>query len=361
MKSYFKNKKVIITGHTGFKGSWLTAWLLLLGARVIGISEKKLNNPSHFQLLRLKKNIINYYLDIRDFDKLIKVFKKHQPDFVFHLAAQALVKTSYDLPKKTFETNMLGTLNVLESLKKVKKKCTTIIITSDKVYKNKETKKGYKETDELGGIDPYSASKAGAELIIQSYLKSFFFKYRNLSIGIARAGNVIGGGDWSLDRLIPDYVKSYSNNKLFLLRNPKSTRPWQHVLEALWGYLLFSIKLSKNRNLNGQVFNFGPNKINKNNSRSVIELMKIYWKKIPMRIQTERKKIFHESNLLNLNSDKAKKTLNWSCILSFKETVEFVANWYKEFYNKKNSRIITFYQIKKYMAYLKKKKKINSI
>lgn len=361
MKSHFKNKTVLITGHTGFKGSWLTAWLTFLGAKVVGISDKKLENPSHFQLLKLKKNIINYFLDIRDFDKVSKIFNKHQPDFVFHLAAQALVKTSYALPKKTFETNMLGTLNILESLKKVERKCTAIIITSDKVYKNKETNKGYKEKDELGGIDPYSASKAGAELIIQSYYKSFFFNHRNLSLGIARAGNVIGGGDWSSDRLIPDYVKSYLNNQLFLLRSPKSTRPWQHVLEALWGYLLFSIKLSKDKRLNGEVFNFGPNKKNKKNVSSVIELMKIYWKKIPIKVQKERKKIFYESNLLNLNSDKAKEELDWSCILSFKETVEFVANWYKEFYDKKNSKIITFYQIRKYMDYLKKKKKINII
>ena len=258
MKKFFKNKTVIVTGHTGFKGSWLTLILIHLGAKVIGISNNIPTKPSFFQSLKLNKKIKDLRADIRDLTKVKKILKKYQPDYIFHLAAQSLVKRSFREPSNTFTTNIVGTLNILESLRSLKKKCVSVIITSDKSYKNFEIQRGYIEDDILGGEDPYSASKGSAELVIQSYCKSFFNKDKK-RIGVARAGNVIGGGDWSKDRLVPDCVKSWSKNKKAILRNPSSTRPWQHVLEAVFGYLTLSIKLKKNIKLHGEAFNFGPN------------------------------------------------------------------------------------------------------
>ena len=215
----FRNKKVLVTGHTGFKGSWLTSWLVLLGAKVAGLSINVPTNPSHFEVAKLKKKINHKRIDVRNLKLLKTVFKKYQPDYVFHLAAQSLVKKSYLNPVYTWETNTIGTLNILESLREIKKKCIVVLITSDKSYKNLEIKRGYKENDILGGKDPYSASKAAAELTIQSYISSFFpIKKTKVLISIARAGNVIGGGDWSENRLIPDCVKSWSKN-----RNAKRT------------------------------------------------------------------------------------------------------------------------------------------
>ena len=284
-KNFFKNKKIIITGHTGFKGAWLTLWLKLLGAKIIGISENIPTKPSLFEKLKLNKEIKDIRLDIADLDSLKKIFNKYQPDFVFHLAAQSLVKKSYENPIKTFSSNTVGTLNIMESLKQVKKKCISVIITSDKSYKNLEIKRGYHEDDVLGGKDPYSASKGAAEIIIQSFIHSYFkTKNNNKFIAVARAGNVVGGGDWSSDRLIPDCIKAWSKNKTVFIRNPNSTRPWQHVLEALRGYIYLSIKLDENKKLHGEVFNFGPkNSQNKNVLELVFEMRKT-WKKISWKI-----------------------------------------------------------------------------
>ena len=214
MKNIFRNKKIIITGHTGFKGSWLTAWINLLGGKILGISNGIVSNPSHYKLLNLETKIINKNIDIRNLNKLKKIIKQYQPDFVFHLAAQALVKEAFKNPLKTWSTNTFGTINVLESLRQLKKKCSVVIITSDKCYENLEIKRGYHENDKLGGMDPYSASKASADIAIKSFVNSFFsHKNNKVYIATARAGNVIGGGDWSSDRLIPDCVKSWSKKK----------------------------------------------------------------------------------------------------------------------------------------------------
>jgi len=355
-QSTFKNKKIIITGHTGFKGSWLSLWLKILGAKVIGLSLDAPSNPSHFNAIKLKSKIIHKKIDIRNLKHLKKTFTKYQPDFVFHLAAQSLVKKSYSQPLYTWETNTIGTLNILESLKNLKKKCVAILITSDKSYKNLELKRGYVEDDILGGKDPYSASKASAEIGIQSYINSYFpLKKTKVFIAIARAGNVIGGGDWSEDRLIPDCIKSWSKNKKVLIRNPKSTRPWQHVLEAIAGYLLLSQKLIKNKKIHGEAFNFGPNNSKNYNVISLVEIMKIYWKKISWKIIKKKKsKDFHESSLLKINSNKAKKILKWKCILSFNETVNMISEWYMNYYyKKKNNYEVSLEQIKKYEKLLK--------
>ena len=353
----FKNKKVIITGHTGFKGSWLSLWLVSLGAKVVGLSIDFPSTPSFFKAIKLQKKLVHKKVDIRNLRLLKKVFKKIKPDFVFHLAAQSLVKRSYNRPIYTWTTNTMGTLNVLESLKQVNKKCIAILITSDKSYKNLEIKRGYKEDDILGGMDPYSASKASADLAIQSYISSFFFnKKTKVKIGIARAGNVIGGGDWSEDRLIPDCVKSWSKNKKVSIRSPKSTRPWQHVLEALSGYIFFALKLEKNPKLNGEAFNFGPNNLENNNVLKLVKMMKKFWNKVSWKIEKNRKKIFFESSLLKLNSDKARKKLKWKSVLSFQETIMMVSEWYKMYYLKpKNSFNFSLEQIKRYEKILKKR------
>ena len=362
MKTYrdiFKNKKIIVTGHTGFKGSWLTAWLLLLGAKVVGVSHNVPTKPSHFETLRIKNKIEHIKADVRNLKKLKKIFHSKKPDYVFHLAAQALVKNSYKNPIETIETNTIGTLNILESLRVIKKKeCIAIIITSDKVYKNFEIKRGYLENDPLGGKDPYSSSKASAELIIESYIESFFPKTKtNIFISVARAGNVIGGGDWSKDRLIPDCVKSWSKKKIVTLRNPQSTRPWQHVLEAVHGYLLLATNLKNSKKFHGESFNFGPDNNSSYNVLKVVKTMKIYWGQISWKIRKDKKKSFFESNLLKLNSNKAKKYLGWSCKMSFSQTIKMVAEWYKNFYDfKKEKSKITYNQIEQYEKFLKIKK-----
>ena len=348
-KKTFKNKKVLITGHTGFKGAWLTLWLLHCGAKIMGISKDIPTQPSLFNTLNLKKKIIDKKIDLKNIKILEREIKKFQPDFIFHLAAQSLVKKSLKDPYLTWISNSLGTINILEVLRniKIKKKIIAIMITSDKSYKNIEIKRGYVESDRLGGIDPYSASKASAELALQSYINTFFKnKKKNIVFGIARAGNVIGGGDWAEDRLIPDCMKSWSRKEIAKIRNPKSTRPWQHVIEAICGYLTFAQKLKINSKLNGVVFNFGPD--NKNNF-SVINLIKELEKnnlKLKWKIVEEKNNI--ESNLLKINSNKAKNLLRWKCILSFKETINYLAEWYKEYYNKKNMYLFTINQIYKY-------------
>ena len=334
LSNYFKNKKVLITGHTGFKGSWLTFWLSELGAKILGISNNFRTDPSLFNILQLKKKITHKELNINNYKKFKKEILKFKPDYIFHLAAQSIVKESYSNPKATFETNTFGTLNLLESLKFLKKKCNVVIITSDKSYKNLEIKRGYRENDTLGGDDPYSASKAAAELVINSYTVNYFKNNSRISLVVARAGNVIGGGDWSSNRLIPDCVKSWSKNKKAILRSPDSTRPWQHVLEVIFGYILLSISL-KRKKIRNQVFNLGPKT---NQIKSVIQLVNEFkkcWNNISWVIK--KRKNFFEHKLLKLNSEKIKKNINWECILTFKETIQLTADWYKDFYFKKNN------------------------
>jgi len=349
MKLNFKNKKILITGHTGFKGSWLTSWLKYLGANIMGISIDLPSSPSHFQACENKKNIKNVMLDIRNLQKLKKKILNYKPDYIFHLAAQSLVSKSYIDPVKTWNTNLIGTLNVLESLRHLKKKCNVIIITSDKCYYNKELKRGYGEEDQLGGKDPYSASKAAAEILIKAHIKSFFSKNGKIRIATARAGNVIGGGDWSQDRLIPDCIKSWSRKKSVTLRKPNSTRPWQHVLEALNGYLVLASYLNINKNLHGESFNFGPTTKKNYTVKQVIVEMSKTWKNIRWSIKKNNGKFFYESSLLKLNCIKAKKKLKWQSLLKFNEMIELVANWYKFFYSRKHKMSkVTIEQIKKF-------------
>ena len=348
----FKGAKVLITGHTGFKGSWLTIWLKNLGAEIFGLSNNyTITDPSHFIISGIKDKIKNFNSDIRDFEVTSNIIKKVKPDFIFHLAAQPLVKKSYKSPLETWHTNTIGTLNILESLRLIEHKCITIFITSDKCYENFEWEFGYRENDKLGGIDPYSSSKAAAEIAISSYFRSYFLNQNKIRIGIARAGNVIGGGDWAKDRIVPDCISSWAKKEEVYLRNPISTRPWQHVLEPISGYLSLAMKLSTSNKLNGEAFNFGPPP---NQIQSVYDLVKEmskYWEKVNWKIKDDNISNFHEAGLLKLNIDKAIKHLQWNSIWDFKNTIKMTTIWYKEYYEKKDSfktLNLTTKQIEKY-------------
>jgi CDP-glucose 4,6-dehydratase len=260
MKNIYKGKTVLVTGHTGFKGSWIVMWLNHMGAKVIGLSDKVPTNPSLFSTANLTSRIQDLRVDIRDLKAVSNAVDTAKPDIIFHLAAQALVADSYSDPVTTIQTNAIGTMNILESIRMLNRKVTAIMITSDKVYDNVEWIWGYKESDVIGGKDPYSASKGLAELILKSYFHSYFnTKQSKVRICIARAGNVIGGGDWAANRIVPDSMKAWAKNNPVILRNPESTRPWQHVLEPIGGYLLLGSLLYQDLKLNGEAFNFGPN------------------------------------------------------------------------------------------------------
>ena len=354
LKKKFSNNNILITGHTGFKGSWLASILGYLGCNIIGVSNKVLTNPSHYKSI---KSIFNneYFVDLRDKNEFKKILSKHRPKFIFHLAAQSLVLKSYDDPYETYTTNFISTLNLLENLRVLNFPTNVILITSDKSYKNLEKKNGYKEESQLGGDDPYSGSKASTEMMIQSYVKSYFSKNKIVKIAVARAGNVIGGGDWSNDRIIPDAIKSWFTKNILFIRNPSATRPWQHVLEPLFGYLFLSYYLSNNKIKNGDIFNFGPKRIN---NKTVLEIITILNKKIFKEIKYLKiiqKKTSHkkkETTLLFLNSSKAASLLNWKCVLTLNETMQLIYEWYYNYYSKEKVDVmkLTFKQINFYIS-----------
>lgn len=340
----YNNKKVLVTGNTGFKGSWLTVWLLKLGAKVVGISKDIPSNPSMFEELGLEKKITHHFEDIRNLEGIKQVFQSEKPDFIFHLAAQPIVSTSYSEPIETFTSNTIGTANILEALRMLNSKCVAVFITSDKCYDNVEWVWGYKETDALGGKDIYSGSKGAAELVIKSYFHSFFNrKDSELKLGIGRAGNVIGGGDWAKDRIVVDCMRAWSENKIVEIRSPNATRPWQHVLEPLSGYLQLGQKLCEKKELHGEAFNFGP-KSQKNHTVSDLlnELCKSWGYEDPAKAYSITDNIpFYEAGLLRLNCDKALFHLNWQANLEYSETIKFVGEWYYSFY-KRNKDMYNF-------------------
>jgi CDP-glucose 4,6-dehydratase len=331
--SKYAGKKVLITGHTGFKGAWLTAWLKQLGARVTGIALAPATNPSHFEAGHLEGGMVDLRIDIRERVKLEDAILSVQPDFVFHLAAQALVRRSYEDPVETWDTNVMGTLYVLEALRKLNKSCSAVIITSDKCYDNVEWVWGYRETDPMGGPDPYSASKGAAELVIRSHIKSYFPKASSqVRIASARAGNVIGGGDWSVNRIIPDCIKAWSAGESVDLRNPHSTRPWQHVLEPLGGYLTLGVALFDNPKLHAEPFNFGPQAQQNHSVLELVREMAVHWHQVQWKDISESASGPYESGLLKLNCDKALHFLNWHAVMGFEDTVRMTAEWYKTYY-----------------------------
>ena len=335
-KNIYNNKKVLITGHTGFKGSWLSSWLIKLGANVTGVSNGVPTSPSMYQELNLSKKLNDLRCDVRDLLSLKKIINDTKPDFIFHLAAQAIVSTSYSQPVDTITTNVIGTMNILESLCDYKDPCTVVMITSDKCYDNVEWIWGYKESDRLGGKDVYSGSKGAAELIIKSYCNSFFKSDHPVKISIGRAGNVIGGGDWASDRIIVDCMKAWSKGKSLEIRSPEATRPWQHVLEPLSGYLTLGEKLYKDSLYHSEPFNFGPRS---EQNQTVIELINdlsnyCNFSKKKFLITDNIK--FHEASLLKLNCDKALSFLKWDSTLTYNQTVKLVSEWYDYYYNSKS-------------------------
>jgi CDP-glucose 4,6-dehydratase len=340
--SVFKGAKVLVTGHSGFKGSWLTLWLTELGAHVHGVSLDLPSEPTHFKAANLQSRIKNHWLDIRDGDALKDLVQNIQPDFVFHLAAQALVRRSYADSKGTWHTNTIGTINLLEALRVLEHPCTVVLITSDKCYDNVEWVWGYRESDPLGGPDPYSASKGAAELAIRSYVRSFFPGDGLVRIGVGRAGNVIGGGDWAEDRIVPDSVRAWSSGDKVQLRNPMSTRPWQHVLEPLSGYLSLAIAMKADAQLHGEPFNFGPPAQQNHSVGALVRAMSEYWDQVRWEDVSAQYGGPYESGLLKLNCDKALHILQWRAVWGFKETVRETVLWYRNYYEQKSVPIVDF-------------------
>ncbi|MEI0532271.1 CDP-glucose 4,6-dehydratase [Brachyspira pilosicoli] len=343
--NYFKNKKILITGHTGFKGSWFSKLLITLGSKVYGISLQQ-SKLSLYNLINLDNEMNSYIEDIRNFDNLKKIVDKINPDIIFHLAAQPLVIESYNRPIYTFETNVIGTINIMETIKNLNNIESVVIITTDKVYDNKEWVWAYRETDSLGGYDPYSASKTCAEIAIKSYRKSFF---KNTNIVSARAGNVIGGGDFADNRIIPDIIRSIEKNISVELRNPNSVRPWQHVLDVIYGYILLAYNAANNKNIS-ESYNFSP--IDEGDKFTVEYITKQFIKDIgkgsyTINIQNTSKK---EMGMLRLDSSLARKELNWNERFNTEEAIHQTAIWYKEYLNKSDIINITEKQIRNYIG-----------
>ena len=330
------SRKVLITGHTGFKGCWLTSWLLKLGANVVGFSNSIPTTPSMFDLLDLRTKIKHVIGDIRDPVAVRNIIESEKPDFIFHLAAQPIVSVSYVDPCLTVQTNVVGTMNVLEALRDSSRECVVVFITSDKCYDNVEWVWGYRETDALGGHDIYSGSKACAEIVIKSYYHSFFKNNHQVRIGIGRAGNVIGGGDWAKDRILPDCMRAWSSGTVVEIRCPNATRPWQHVLEPLSGYLTLAKDLLDRESMHGEAFNFGPYADQSTTVAQLLSDLVEHWSvrgmlgsgfKITGNIP------FQEAGLLKLNCDKALYHLKWQPRLKYSQMIQFVGEWYSDYYN----------------------------
>lgn len=336
VNNVFKNATVLVTGHTGFKGSWLSIWLNQLGANVHGLSLDVPTSPSHYEAASLSSEINDYRLDVRNENALSTLINDIKPDFIFHLAAQPLVRKAYADPIATWTTNTIGTVNILEALRKMNKACVALMITSDKAYDNVEWVWGYRENDRLGGSDPYSASKAGAELAIKSFVDSYFNENSLVRVGIGRAGNVIGGGDWAQDRVVPDCMRAWGNSEIVELRNPLATRPWQHVLEPLGGYLELASALHKSNKLHGEAFNFGPIDQKNYSVMDLVVQMSRTWDAVQWKDVSGGANGPHESGLLKLNCDKALHYLNWQAVWNFGTTVDKTVEWYKNYYSSPN-------------------------
>ncbi len=348
MINSFKNKKVLVTGHTGFKGSWLTLWLNMLGAKVVGIALDPEQPNGAFNAMNIGSICTDIRQDINDLNKVQKIFTEHQPEIVFHLAAQPLVLDSYQKPIETFQTNIIGTANILEACRHTPSVKTIVIITTDKCYENRETLKGYAETDRLGGKDPYSASKAAAEIVVHSYRESFFNQKQTIGLATARAGNVIGGGDWAANRILPDCIRSLIENKPIEVRNPNAVRPWQHVLEPLGGYLLLASKLMQEPQKYSEPWNFGPeeesvktvgdlvNEVTKAWGSGMIKINQSINQspnhpiiQSPNQSTSQSSNHFKEAKLLTLNIDKAKTKLHWHPVLPFNHSITQSVGWYR--------------------------------
>ena len=340
----YKGKRVFITGHTGFKGSWLTAWLVSLGAQVAGFADRVPTDPSSFEALGLAERICDIRGDVRDRPAVLAAMRDFAPDMVFHLAAQALVRASYQEPAFTFETNVMGTLNVLEAARNAPSVKAVVCITSDKCYRNDEWVWGYREQDHLGGEDPYSASKACAEIIAHSYFTSFFKD--GPACATTRAGNVIGGGDWALDRIVPDCARAWTAGSPAQIRSPHATRPWQHVLEPLSGYLWLGARLvgepQGSCTLTGEAYNFGPAADVNNTVAEVADALALHWPGFRSEMDRTRAPEAKECTLLKLCCDKALARLGWKATLDFEESIRYTAEWYRAYYASDRPDMLAF-------------------
>ncbi len=347
--NFWKGKKVLITGHTGFKGSWLSLWLQHLDSELIGFSNTIPTNPSLFEELKNEEHMTSVNGDIQNYDNLKNTILEFKPEIIFHLAAQSLVHHSYENPLETYSTNVMGTVNVLEAVRETKIPKIVINVTSDKCYKNIELSKGNIESDELGGYDPYSNSKACAELVIDSYRNSFFniseFSKHGIGISSVRAGNVIGGGDWAKNRLIPDIFKGIINNSEIKIRNPGSIRPWQHVLDPLNGYMILAEKLWNDGSKFSEAWNFGPSNDDPKTVSWIFDKISQYWK-TTIKISVNNEKFNHESKTLILNSEKAKLRLGWQSKIKIELGIKLLVDWYKQYEQQKDMRVISLEQIK---------------
>lgn len=328
--NFYKGRRVFVTGHTGFKGSWLVLWLREMGAEVFGYALEPYTERDNFVVSGIGSRIQHLIADVRNYQTLASAMQEFAPDIVFHLAAQPLVRESYEFPRETYETNIMGTVNVLEAIRHTPSVQAAVIISTDKCYENREWVWGYREIDPMGGHDPYSSSKGAAELVIDAYRRSFFAE-RNVGIASARAGNVIGGGDWSKYRIIPDCIKTLSAGQPIEVRNPHSYRPWQHVLEPVGGYLLLGEKLYNDRQRIAGAWNFGPEHTAVVTVQELVERVLHYWGEGAWADMSEREQNApHEARFLGLDISKAKSELGWRPALSLEQTIELTVDWYKQ-------------------------------
>jgi len=352
--SFWNGKKVLITGHTGFKGAWLALWLVRNGARVTGVALEPETTPSLFDQLRLAEELDHRILDIRDGDAMREVVAQTKPDAVFHLAAQALVRRGYREPVATWATNVMGTLNVMEGLRCLDKPCAVVLATTDKVYENQGWSYGYRESDRLGGYDPYSASKAAAEIAIDCWRRSYFDPAGPIRVAAVRAGNVIGGGDWSEDRIVPDIVRAFSRNQPIRLRNPSATRPWQHVLEPLGGYMLLAERMADEATgaRHASAYNFGPDSDSERSVRELVEEALRHWPGTWEDVSSADQP--HEAARLALSIDRARAELQWAPVWDFARAIAETISWYRTSLDATPDaiRILTLSNIEAYEASL---------
>ena len=351
--NFWKNKKVLLTGHTGFKGSWLSIWLKKLGVELVGFSKDIPTKPSLFEIAKVSEGMTSITGNIEDFTAIQKVLKENKPEIVIHMAAQSLVRKSYEEPINTFATNVMGTVNLLQAVKTTGSTLVLINITSDKCYENKGTEKAFSENSPMGGYDPYSSSKGCAELVTSSFRNSFFnlkeFERHGCSLSSVRSGNVIGGGDWAKDRLIPDIMNSISKRIPTQIRNTRSIRPWQFVLEPLFGYLILAQRMWEEGKEFSEPWNFGPDETDCKSVKWILEKISkelddgFSWKE-------DTRDNPHEAEMLKLDCNKAKKRLGWKTKLDVTETIEWTVNWYKEYFKNSDMKEYTENQIDKFMS-----------
>lgn len=356
-KRFWKDKKVLITGHTGLKGGWLSLWLMNSGAHVIGYALDPPTHPSLFNLTRLDKRVTSINGDIRNLEYLKSVITEHKPEILIHMAAQALVRYSYKDPIETYSTNVMGTVNVLEAVRQSRCIRAVIIVTSDKCYENKEWHWGYRENEAMGGHDPYSSSKGCAELVTSAYRNSYFsekdYEYHGVAVASVRAGNVIAGGDWAEDRLIPDIIKAFMDNRPVIIRSPNAVRPWQHVLEPLNGYLCLAEKLWEAGPKFAGVWNFGPNDEDSKPVSWIVEKLAKLWDK-GARWDLDTARNPHEAGHLKLDCSKAKTLLGWSPNLSLSTALEWIIEWYRSYMQNEDMYAVTEGEILRFESLVNK-------